>query len=124
MSEAEYQQMARETHEDLREDGAPFTLEQVVSSEYDASSSAVDAGARQFKGFAVRHDYILREIAGEIMEGDIGLLASVFTENDEPMPEPKVGSRVNFDGAWWRIQACTPLKPATTAILYQIQARK
>lgn len=120
----DYDQIARDTHEDIRENGASFTLEQVVTSDYDTESSAVESGARAFKGFAVRHDNVLREISGEIIEGDIGLLASVFTETMDPMPQPKIGSRVLFDGSWWRIVTCTPLKPATVAVLYQVQARK
>lgn len=124
MSESEYMEMARETHEDLRESGAPCALDQTVSADYNTTSGEVEAGKRKFNGYAVRHDHVLREIAGEIVEGDIGLLMSVFTENGDPMPEPKVGNIVLFDGSRWRVQVCSPLKPATVAVLYQVQARK
>jgi len=125
MSEGDYREMAADVADDIDEDGAPVILERTLSSEYESGSSEVTSVQRKVEGRAVRDEYALRDIDGDsIRFGDCKLLVSTRAADNSAMPEPKTDERMLFDGGWWTVVRCAPIKPATVAVAYQVQVRR
>lgn len=121
----DYVDLASSVDELIEEFGAPILLTRNANAEYNVETSEVEGSDRRWRGRAARFDYRLSDIDGEqIRRGDARFLVSPIAEGGGAMEQPKVGDRVRFDGEWWRVLDCGPLKPATTSVRYAVQARK
>lgn len=121
----DYADLASTVSELIEEFGARAILNRTIDADYNATSSEVESSDRASAGRAVRVEYELKDIDGEmIRRGDVRLYVSVATETGAEMPEPQNGDRITFDGTIWRVIACSPIKSATVAVAYDVQARK
>lgn len=121
---ADYKQTAMSATQSIRDAGAPFVLTRIANAEYNTATGIVEGGNRRWNGHAMRWDYSSRDINGDsVLASDIRFLVSVHTETGEAMEEPKESDRALFDGKWTTVVSCKPLKPATTAIYFEVQTR-
>lgn len=109
----------------IEANGVPVILEVVTVSDYDTSTSKVEAGKRNISGKGFPFEYDLRDIDGDMVRaGDVRVLLSVKADNGQDMPEPKKGFRMKFDGAFWNVERCAPIKLKGKVVVYDVQARK
>jgi hypothetical protein len=113
-----YAETAANASATIKRKGVPIKLTR-AAGDYNPATSEVESSPRSFNGFAVRTDEVLKEFEGLVEAGDAGFLFAV-----DGIPQPKPGDRFEFDKEYWRVQECKPVKPATVAIVYQVQARK
>jgi len=121
----DYADLAASATDLVEEFGAPIVLERSIGAEYDASTSEVIDSRRKVTGTAVREEYELRDIDGDsIRFGDVKLIVSTRAADGTAMPEPRTDERVLFDTTWWTVIRSAPIKHATVAVAYQVQARR
>lgn len=120
----DYAETAAEASAAIRDVGAPFVLTRVASAEYNTATGTVEGGNRRWNGHALRWDYSRKDIDGDnVLATDIRFIVSVHTDTGAAMEEPREGDRALFDGKWTTVVECKPLKPATTALYFEVQAR-
>lgn len=128
---ADYAQTAFSASQSIQEAGAPIVLTRPGEGDYDTATSEVDAGENKYPGFGLRTEYDNRHIDGtSILAGDVKILLAVHQRIDDrlnlgaQLPEPKAGDLIELGGEVWRVIRPKILKPALTAVLYEVQARK
>lgn len=121
----DYESVARNTTQTIRENGARLTLTRAGESSYDPATSTNIAEPVKHEGHAVRTDYATREIDGtSVLSGDVRFLLAVHDINDRPMPQPVAGNLLTFAGETWRVVISRPVSPGGVAVLWKTQARK
>ncbi len=102
----------------IRDKGTSVTASR-ETGEYDPVDGEYVTSTQNFSAHAVLLDYRLSDFDGQaIVQGDRRLLIEANTW------EPKASDKVTLDGDTWTIVEASPLKPATTTVLYQAQVRK
>ncbi|HEY0684761.1 MAG TPA: hypothetical protein VGD45_20660 [Steroidobacter sp.] len=116
----DYIETAAEVTAAIKDVGAPITLVVESDGDYDAATSEVVAGKRRYDGFGFKLDYESRHIDGtNVLAGDVRFYLAV-----DGLPEPKPGNQIEQGGEVWRVVRPKILKPALTAVMYEVQARK
>jgi hypothetical protein len=116
----DYSEIAAVAEEMIAEFGALIVLTRDVNAEYNVATAMVEGTERRWTGIAVRVEYALRDIDGDAIQmNDARLLIGV-----SGMEQPKPGDRVLYAGERLTVINCKPIKPATVAVAYDVQARR
>lgn len=130
MSTFDYADMAATAQELLTEFGAPVTVRQVVTGEYDPDLGEAPATTVDQDGIGVLFDYTaqaagLTNMAGSVIEtGDKQMYLAPELAAGGPMPEPRPADLVLALGATWRVVTVKTLAPAGLVLLYELQLRQ
>lgn len=115
-----YDEMAAIAHELLTEFGGPVSLRRTVPGAYDPATGTTTADVTTtWPGTGARFDYEQKDIDGtRVRSGDQRVYLSVVG-----VVEPLTGDKVLIGSAELTVVASRPLKPASTAVLYDVQVR-
>lgn len=117
-----YDEMAAVAHELLADPdyGGPITLTRVTPGGYDADTGTTTGDVTTtWAGTGAKFDYVQDEIDGtRVRAGDQRVYLSTVG-----IVNPQTGDTLTIDGVVLNVVASRPLKPAQTAVLYDVQVR-
>ncbi len=111
----------------IRRAGLPAIIRRVTAGEYDTETGKVTAPvATNYQCFAVKFDYELQSSGSQQADGTLILFGDkqIFIPAAGLETTPTNGDLVIVEGETWVIKNVKELKPASTAILFEVQGRK
>lgn len=116
----DYAEIAAIVDELLTEYGAPARLTRITPGGYDPDTGTTTPDVTTtWDGTGAKFDYEQRDVDGtKVRQGDQRVYMSVVG-----VANPQTGDTLTIDGIVLNVVASRPLKPASTAVLYDVQVR-
>lgn len=117
----DYLSLANDATELLRDFGTVCTLEQKTNGIFNPSTNTMTGEiVKQVELQCVRLNYKNTQVDGTVIQrGDAKLLME-----SNGVASPEVDDNVVLDDGIWQVQNVKVLKPALTAVLFELQLRK
>lgn len=112
----DYAKLQKTTASVIASVGAPIVIASASASDYNASTGEAETNTKKLTGSAVRFDYDLSQVDGELIRGTDARLVSTV--------QAKPGDVVVFAGERLRAIDCKPLSPAGVSLYFEIQVRR
>lgn len=111
-----YSDIQNDVSDILKEFGLTYTFTHSEQGTYKPGTGQTPKTETTYTAVGIKDTYNLDEMNNSsISQGDVKMYMEDASFN--------VGDTVTFDGKNWKIMAATPIKPASEAVLYELQVR-